>query len=118
MVTKMKDGLLDGSVDPADLLRDLDLSTSQLEKLKETVGILTQNEIPFNDIPSPESVDRTRKALLAFVKSTSKEQQDQFYFKDASKQPEQWRICTIVQQCAKPPFAISSGNLTDASRGM
>jgi hypothetical protein len=62
------------------------------------------------------SVDLLREAALRVIGSLSAEHMKRVYYPDASKQLQQWQICTIVQQCLIPDFGLAMGNLTSTTR--
>jgi len=67
----------------------------------------------------PETVldeDEVRKALHTFVSSLSSEESAKLYFSNASLQPEQWELCTIVQQCPVPKYGMAVGLLSPQKR--
>ena len=60
-------------------------------------------------------VDAVRKAAKAFIDSLGPDNA-KAYYPDAALQVKQWQVCTIVQQCLVPDYALAIGALQAPSR--
>ena len=60
--------------------------------------------------------DAIRRTLRDFVDSMGPLERAKAYYEDASLQPAQWELCTIVQQCPVPKYGLALGSLKTLPR--
>ena len=72
------------------------------------------------DVPGVESgdfdPDAIRRTLRDFVDSMGPLERAKAYYEDASLQPAQWELCTIVQQCPVPKYGLALGSFAPVMR--
>lgn len=67
----------------------------------------------FEDIDlTPYDRDLVRNGLRDIVNSMPNAYRDRLYYQDASLQPSQWLVCTIVEQCLVPKYGLAVKLLT------
>ena len=60
--------------------------------------------------------DAIRRTLRDFVDSMGPLERAKAYYEDASLQPAQWELCTIVQQCPVPKYGLALGSFAPVMR--
>ena len=63
-------------------------------------------------------VAEIRLLLQHFVSELTDAQREHAYYADASLQPQQWLLCTIVQNCLDAEFGISAASLSSKARSL